>query len=94
MLKSSNRLDQKKLELYNSLIKARISLNSEIITLERELNLIESQKDSLLKGQIKVSDTVYPGVKIIIGNSQMIVRDEMKRCTFYEENGRIKIGPY
>ncbi|NLK43008.1 MAG: DUF342 domain-containing protein [Tissierellia bacterium] len=94
MLKSSNKLDQKKLLLYNDLIKARDLLNTQIINFEEELFVIQSQKDSLLKGQIKVSDIVYPGVKIVIGNCQMLIRDEMKRCTFYEENGRIRIGPY
>lgn len=94
ILKSSNKLDQKKMVLYNNLIITRDSINTEILNLESELNKLQIQKDSLTKGQIKVSDTVYPGVKIIIGNSQMLVRDEMKRCTFYEENGRIKIGPY
>lgn len=94
ILKSSNKLDQNKMQIYNNLITTRDNINIEIVNLERELNELQIIKDNLTKGQIKVSDTVYPGVKIIIGNSQLIVKDEMKRCTFYEENGRIKIGPY
>lgn len=94
MLRNSNKLDQKKLELYNNLLKAKVTLNAEILALQKELFSIQNQKDSLSKGQIKVSDTVYPGVKIIIGSSYMYIRDEMKRCTFYEENGSIRVGPY
>ncbi|NLY84734.1 MAG: DUF342 domain-containing protein [Tissierellia bacterium] len=94
ILRSSNRLDQKKMILYKNLLKARDSLNTEILNLEGELNKIQNQRDILSKGQIKISDIVYPGVKIIIGNSQMHIGDEMRRCTFYEEHGRIRVGPY
>lgn len=80
--------------LYKNLLKARDSLNTEILNLEGELNKIQNQRDILSKGQIKISDIVYPGVKIIIGNSQMHIGDEMRRCTFYEEHGRIRVGPY
>lgn len=94
LLKSSNKLDQKKAMLYNNLLRAKDSISREILNLEMDLEKAQHQRNSLSKGQIKVADTVYPGVKIIIGNSQMLVKDEMKRCTFYEEDGRIKVGPY
>lgn len=94
VLKKSNKLDNKKLELYENLIKADFTLKNDIIGLENEIDNISKQMNSLSRGQIKVADTIYPGVKIVIGNSFMYIRDEMKRCTFYKEDGDIRVGPY
>ena len=94
VLKKSDKLDNRKLELYNNLIKASITLKNDIIRYENEINNVNNQIDNLSKGQVKVLDTVYPGVKIVIGNSFMYIRDEMKRCTFYREDGEIRVGPY
>lgn len=93
-LKRSNKLDDSKAQLYNNLIKGQLTLNMEISKIERELNQIKDQVNDLSRGQIMVADTVYPGVKIIIGNSYMYIRDEMKRCRFYRENGDIRVGTY
>ncbi len=94
VLKRANKLDIKKQELYNELSKAQLSLTLEISKMDRELEELRNQMNTLSRGQIKVADIIYPGVKIIIGNSFMYIRDEMKRCTFYKEDGDIRIGPY
>ncbi len=94
VLKRSNKLDSRKEELYNDLNKAQMSISLKISKMDRELNEIKSQMNALSKGKIKVAETIYPGVKIIIGNSFMYIRDEMKRCTFYEDSGDIRVGPY
>lgn len=94
VLKRSDRLDSRKEELYNELSKAQLKLNLEISKMDRELNEAKNQMNTLSSGKIKVADTIYPGVKIVIGNSFMYIRDEMKRCTFYEDGGDIRIGPY
>lgn len=94
VLKKSDKLDNRKLELYDNLVKASFTLKNDITRFENELNNVNKQIDNLSKGQVKVTDTIYPGVKIVIGNSFMYIRDEMKRCTFYKEDGDIRIGPY
>ncbi|MFA7534078.1 MAG: FapA family protein, partial [Tissierellaceae bacterium] len=93
-LKRTGRLDGKKLELYSDLTKVNIQLDAEIIKMEKELLNVTEKIGNMARGQIKVSDTIYPGVKIVIGNSFMYIRDEMKRCTFYEDGGDIRVGPY
>jgi len=94
VLKRANKLDVKKEELYNELSKAQLSLTLEVSKMDRELEELKNQMNTLSRGQIKVADIIYPGVKIIIGNSFMYIRDEMKRCTFYKEDGDIRIGSY
>lgn len=94
ILKRSSRLDRKKEELYNDLIRAQLSLSIEINKLTRNVESIKDEMNDLSRGKIKVADTIYPGVKIIIGNSFLYIKDEMKRCTFFEDNGEIRVGPY
>ena len=94
MLKRSNKLDSNKAELYNNLTRAQATLSQEIIEIENELVELNKQMKDISKGQIKVSDIIYPGVKIVIGNSLLYIRDEMKRCTFYRDGADIRVGPY
>lgn len=93
-LKKVDKLDEKKLELYNNLLKAELQINSEIAELTEELEVIRKDLDRSSRGQIKVADTIYPGVKVVIGNSYMFIRDEMKNCTFYLDGGEIRVGSY
>lgn len=41
--------------------------------------------------RIKVSDTVYPGVKLVISDCMLYVRDEKPHCQFIREDGVVKM---
>ena len=45
-------------------------------------------------GKIRVSDTIYPGVKISINSVIMNVQSEIKRTTLTVKDERVDIGPY
>ncbi len=45
-------------------------------------------------GVIKVSDTMYYGVKVIIGDAMMHMRDVLHNVTMTNKDGHIHIGPY
>lgn len=93
-LKKTNKLDDNKRVIYDKLITTRQNVKLNLDKLTKEYEHIENYIQNASNGVIKVSDTVYPGVKIIIGNSSMTVKDELTKCTFYKEKGSIKIGPY
>ena len=93
-LKKSNRLNEEKYQMYLKLINMRDSLLQELRIKRKEYGELEKGKKTYSRGIIKVSGTIYPGVKIIIGNTTYFVRDEMERCRFYIEEGEIKVGPY
>lgn len=63
-----------------------------------ELNLlIEEAKQTIeadTRGRLKISDTIYPGVRILIANTSYIVRDEMKYSQFYLDAGEIVVTSY
>ena len=93
-LKKINRLDSEKAKMYLKLIKTKTTLLSNLNDTKNEYQILENSIKNSSRGKIKVSETIYPGVRITIGNSTFFVRDEMARCTFYREEGEIKIGPY
>lgn len=93
-LKNIRSLSNDQAEMYSKLIMTKETLEEDLNKLKDEYEFIRVQIESISRGKIKVADTVYPGVKIVIGNGTMTVRDELKRCTFYNEGGEIRIGPY
>lgn len=93
-LKRSNKLDAKKQSLYYDLLSAKETIYLENKKIKNDLLLIREKIDTLSKGQIKVSDTIYPGTKIVIGNSYLNIKRKMQNCRFYNENGEIRVGAY
>lgn len=93
-LKSSNLLDENKEKLYDDLIIAEKTLILKNNILEKEIIGTKNKMENLSGGKIKVADTIYPGVKVIIGKNTYFVREEIKRCTFLIENGEIRVKPY
>lgn len=93
-LAKNNNLPEDKKELLNKYILTRKVLIKQLQEKSNEIIELEENIEFLSNGKIIVEDTVYPGVKIIIGNSVMFVRDEIKHCTIYRESGEIKIGTY
>ncbi|HHW71093.1 MAG TPA: FapA family protein [Clostridiales bacterium] len=50
--------------------------------------------NDVVNGKISVHNIIYPGVKIIIGTSNMQIYEEMKYVTFTREQGNISISSY
>ncbi|WP_159436057.1 DUF342 domain-containing protein [Anaerosalibacter sp. Marseille-P3206] len=90
----ANKLDDNKKELYNNLLYTRENLEDEFANLNREYIIVKAKLSDTSSGRLKVEGTVYPGVKIVMGNNVIYIRDEMSHCTFYREGGDIKVGPY
>lgn len=93
-LKKANKLDNKNKAIYKKLINTQESVISKINNIKDEFEEIENCMRAVSKGIIKVSDVVYPGVKIIIGSSSILVKKELKKCSFYRKDGDIKIGAF
>lgn len=93
-LKRTNKLDANKQNLYKDLSNAKESIYLENKKIKNDLIVIKEKINRLSNGKVKVSDTIYPGSKIIIGNSYLNIKRKMNNCTFYNENGEIRIGAY
>jgi len=55
---------------------------------------IELTFEEMRSGRIRASETVYPGVRIVIGSLVRPIRDAVKFVSFYADEGEIKVGPY
>jgi len=93
-MKKLDKLDSKKELLYIKLLKTIGGLRAKYKELKEIHDNLEREAKNASKGRIIVTNTVYPGVKIIIGNSSLVVRNEIKNSMFYEEEGEIKVVPY
>ncbi|SCG83422.1 hypothetical protein DW1_1854 [Proteiniborus sp. DW1] len=93
-MSKNGELTEEKEKTLNKVVQARAILVKNLESHKKEMAYILKQIDSLSRGKIKVENVIYPGVKVVIGNSTMFIRDEIKHCTLYIENNEIKIGPY
>lgn len=72
--------------------KLRLSGRQEELTV-----LIEEAKQMIeadTRGKLRVSDTIYPGVRILIANTTYIVRDIMKYSQFSLADGEVVVNSY
>lgn len=72
--------------------KIRLSERQEELTLQIEeaRQLIEADT----RGKLRVSDTIYPGVRILIANTSYVVRDVMKYSQFSLADGEVVVTSY
>jgi uncharacterized protein (DUF342 family) len=76
------------------LTKAQFHLIGQTETMRNRIAQIELALEEMRYGRIKVADTVYPGVKLVVGTLVKPVRDSIKFANFYAEDGEIKTGSY
>ena len=93
-MKKSNRLDKEKMPVYAKLLKTRESLMNKYDELKDIYLRLKDEVKDTSQGRIIVTDIVYPGVKLVIGNCSMVVRNEIRNSMFYVEDGEIRIAPY
>lgn len=89
-----NTLPPQRVKMLRTLIQAQMPL-SEII--ERDEYLMQDMLKDMEKmehGRIKVSDILYPGVRITINNVMKNVQEEQRHCSLYVEGDEIVTGNY
>ncbi|MCL6588505.1 MAG: FapA family protein [Firmicutes bacterium] len=93
--KIPNLPDERK-EMLHNLIKTSYALKSQIAEAEakRQEMLEEMQSRSRDKGRIRVKDTIYPGVRVSMGKTTIMIQDEIRYATLVYSDGEIQILPY
>lgn len=89
-----SRLPQERINQINALTRSQFPLAGKIKRDEKEILAIETELNMMQNGKIRVSDTVYPGVRISINSVMMNVQSEIKHATLSVKNDRVDIGPY
>ena len=83
-----------KKDLLLQLTRAQFHLMGQLKKLEQREEELEEILSSSYKGKVVVSDNIYPGVKVIIKQAVLHVRDMINATAFYEQDGEIQIGVY
>ncbi len=84
-------LPEDKKNLLLKTLHTRNFLRDNLTELQKQLNELVPTMESK-KGIIYVYDVVHSGVKIMIGNAVMFVRDDIHCCTLSNVDGKIAIG--
>ena len=87
-------LSQQKREMLLRLTKSQFPLANEVNQHKEKLAVIETAFEDMKLGKIRVSNVMYPGVKLIIGSVMKSIQSKVEHATFYEEEGDIKMGPF
>ena len=89
-----NTLSPEKRQLLLKLTKAQFHLAGQLEVMRKRNSQIDTAFEEMHCGRIKISDTVFPGVKIVIGTEVKLIRENLNFVTFYTEEGEIKISPF
>ena len=89
-----NQLPPEKKELLLKITRAQFTTLGQVETMRKRLAELETAYEELKSGQVKISDTVYPGVKITIGSLIKPIQEELRFVTFYADAGEIKFRPF
>jgi hypothetical protein len=91
-LAKSDKLTEQKRQMLVNCLKAQKILSEKLEKLKRDILDLESQIELLSSGKITVNNIIYPGVKITIGNSVMFVKEEIRKCVIFNQDGEIKVS--
>lgn len=91
---SPSDLSPEKREMLLKLTKAQFQMAGQVEAMRRRVSEIELLFEEMRYGRIRVSETVFPGVKIVIGTLVKPIRENLKYASFYSDEGEIKVGSY
>ena len=76
------------------LTRTQFTLMGQVEAKKNRLAEIEALLDGMRGGQIRISDTLFPGVKIVIGSSVKLINEPIKFVVFYAEEDEVKLRPF
>lgn len=88
------KMPQDKREMMLKLTKAQFHLVGQVESMRNRITEIELAIEEMRNGRIRVSDIVYPGVKIVVGTLVKPVREQIRFASFFAEDGEVKIGAF
>ncbi|MDK2836465.1 MAG: uncharacterized protein PWP21_1242 [Thermosediminibacterales bacterium] len=93
-LKEKKLLTKEKENLLEKLEKTKKHLSEQIYLNEKSYEELYQEINNLDRGKIKVTETVYPGVKVTIGNISMKIKETIKNVVLYKADEQIKLASF
>ena len=92
-LKLAGELTMEKREILAKSTRAKFFYENKINEYKKEIAEIEEMLQMGANGRIKIRGSVYPGVRVAIGNSMLYIKEEAQYCTLYSDGADIRFGP-
>lgn len=92
-MQSGATLPADKLEQLRQITQANINIDMQIQEARKRYDELRLDMDGNVAGSIKISDTVYPGTKIVISSIIYFVRDTIQHSKFIRDRADIKVTP-
>lgn len=90
-----NKLPPERVASINALTRSQFPLAGQLKRDEKRILEIESKLSEMKNGRIKVSETIYPGVRLSVNSILKSIQTEYKRCTIsLNDAGEVEVGPY
>ncbi len=84
-------LDEEKAEMYKSAVRNKVFLANKISVSQKRVEDLQTEVENRNSGFVRVQGSVYPGVKVGIGNIYHFVKDEIKYVRLYRDGADIKM---
>ncbi|MBP2654926.1 MAG: Flagellar Assembly Protein [Firmicutes bacterium] len=91
---NQNEMPPEKREMMLKMTKAQFHLAGSIDGMRRRVTEIEHIFEETRFGRIRISDSIFPGAKIVIGTLVKPIREIQKFASFFAEDGEIKVGSF
>ncbi len=88
----AGKLDDDKQDMYMSAVRNKIFLSNKLTQAKKRFEELDAQVENKNSGFIKVSNELYPGVKVSIGNVSTYVRDELSYVKMEKKGADIKMS--
>lgn len=92
-LKLSGDLTMEKREILAKSTRARFFYENKLKEYKKEIAEIEEMLQQRANGRIRVLGSVFPGVRVAIGNSMLYIKEEAQYCSLYSDGADIRFGP-
>ena len=90
-----NKLPKSRVESINALTRSQFPLAGQIKRDEKRILEIETQLQNMKNGKIRVSGTIYPGVRLSVNNVLKSIQTEYKHCSIaLTAEGEVEVGTY
>lgn len=89
-----SRLPQQRIDQINELTRSQFPLAGKIKRCAKEIQDLEADLSKMKNGKIRVSDVIYPGVRISINSVLKNVQSEIRNSTLSVKDDQVTIGPY
>ena len=90
----TSQLPPEKVEMLNALKRQHFLLAGKVERNEKKLKEIDIELQKLRNGRVRVSDKMYPGVRLSIDSIRKNLQTEEVHCTQYVKDDFIVVGPY